>query len=425
MLPEALPLPQRTPAGARSGLSSEVLVRRYGPGVRPRLSVQREFNLGSGIVRGARDAAGHLVPDHVVSLDGTRLFGPDMRRGTITVWEHQVRALMAAPRPERVVAVVGNGNLTQNPGFVAWVGAEAGLLVRVQGEPVLSRIYECVVLDDLGAVSIRRLRFEPGAGRDAVGGWLALDVDDGERPLSRDAVAFSGQRLVRAGRALDAHERRRQILDGLFYDLRHVFRFPAVHAGGLWRDVGLETLFAGGGLDGGMLAETLAGGPLRTRWAGFGVERGVLERALADKGYVPGDPDAGGRYRFDGDVLTFTPLPGIYPHNVFGVDQQGQPASLLVTGWSNNAGYTVDQLAEAAGRLFRDAVLLDNGGDVFLLENRDAGSLLIPPALAWNGSGRLVPGPLPGADVQGFAEGRFTLRSVLLFMEDAAGPNRG
>jgi hypothetical protein len=381
--------------------------------------VQREHNLSSGIVRGARDELGRLLPDHVVGPDGRRRFGADMRRGTLSVWEHQERA--ARGRDERVVAAVGNGNLTQNPGFVAWLGSEQGLLVRVRGEPTSARTYDCVVLDG-GAVAVRPVRFRPGEpGPLGERGWRADDADE-DRPLPPSAVAFSGQRIVRGGRPVAASERAQQIQAGLYYDLRHVFRFPAVHANGLWRDVGLERFYDGASLDGAALGAIMSGQPLRTRWTDLGVHVSALEAALADKDYVPGDGRAPGTYRLDGEHLELALLEGIYPHNVFGLDRAGHPASLLVTGWSNNVGYTLAQLAEVAAAVFSEAVLLDNGGDVFFLQNHDRERALITPEIEQDGAGRARIRPAPGYSAYGFAEGRFALRSVVLFVEPRERP---
>jgi hypothetical protein len=414
--------PQRTPAGERSGKESTVLVRRYSQRLQARLSVQRELNLSMGIVRGARDEGGRPLPDHVVGANGSRLFGEEMRRDTISVWEHQIRALSTGARTgparhQRVVAAVGNGNLTQNPAFVAWLGEEDGRLLRLRAEPVMARVYDCVVLTE-GGVGIRRVRFVPKDSHADETGWRALDVDDDERPLPSEAVAFSGQRLVRGGRPLGPGEFARQVMDGLYHDLRHVFRFPAVRVGSHLVDVGLEQFFPGGVLDRGLLAEALGRAPIRTRWTELGVGRPALVRALADKAYRPGSSGEPGTYRFDGEHLDLSLLEGIYPHNVFGLDAQGRPQSLLVTGWSNNVGYTLGQLSEVAGALFEDALLLDNGGDVFFLENRDPDALLAWPALAWHQGGHFAVRGSSGCEVYGFSEGRVALRSVLLFVED-------
>ena len=101
------------------------------------------------------------------------------------------------------------------------------------------------------------------------------------------------------------------------------------------------------------------------------VSRTSLASALATKGYRPTTSDTvpiePGTYRLNGDALDLVFLPGIYPHHVLAVRNDGAVASLLVTGLSNRAGVTIDALSRDLVRLgFRDAILMDNGGDVGL-----------------------------------------------------------
>ena len=56
-------------------------------------------------------------------------------------------------------------------------------------------------------------------------------------------MAFSGQRIVKDGKPLTRDQLCEQVLSGLYYDLRHVFRFPAVKQGEYWKDVGLEQFY--------------------------------------------------------------------------------------------------------------------------------------------------------------------------------------
>lgn len=113
------------------------------------------------------------------------------------------------------------------------------------------------------------------------------------------------------------------------------------------------------------------------------VEPGPLEAALAVKGYRPGPAEDGpGHYELRDGHLRLAFLPGLYPHHALALDAEGRLHDLVIGGASNRAGVALVELAEdlvAAG--FREALLLDNGGDVGLFD-ATADRFLLAPAEA-------------------------------------------
>ncbi len=104
----------------------------------------------------------------------------------------------------------------------------------------------------------------------------------------------------------------------------------------------------------------------------------ALRLALRLKGYREvgggsavagrGDVIARGDFRLTPEVLAVRFLRGVYPHHALARDRHGVAWSVLVAGRSNREGATVEDYAAAlAAAGAREAVLLDNGGDVGLL----------------------------------------------------------
>lgn len=160
-VPNPLPDEQKiTPAGRRRGINSHILCIRYNQNaIKPVLSVQQEFNLGSGIIRGC-SAGDRLSLDRAIDARGKQLMGANLRAGTISVWEHQIRYLLNKQHKDRqVISVITNGNLTQNYYFVAWFKQD-GLLIRLKNEPVATQTYDCIVVDECDRASIEKISFQ-------------------------------------------------------------------------------------------------------------------------------------------------------------------------------------------------------------------------------------------------------------------------
>jgi hypothetical protein len=200
-----------------------------------------------------------------------------------------------------------------------------------------------------------------------------------------------------------------QICSGLFYDLRHVFRFPAVPSGAYWRDLGLEQFYTQGSIDPEVVIKALNNSPITTRWKDLTDDETAVKKALADKGYQESDEGKPGTYRLYGSFVDIVFLDAIYCHDVIGIDkEQGNLCSMHVTGWSNNVGATLQGLSQLAANVFQDAILLNNGGDVFYLINDDLKEKMLPENKLDD----------PNWTVVASCENRYYTRGALLFITD-------
>ena len=347
--------------------------------------------------------------DHLVDSRGEMLFGSDMRTGTISVGDHQLRYLShKRDDNQRIISIIGNGNLTQNPYFVAWEGQD-GLLTRLKHEPILNRKYDCVVVDDNNKVTVKTIRFTNDSNISSEVGWQAINVDTEKPLLNSTQVAFSGQRVVKDGQAMSRQELSKQVISGLFYDLRHVFRFPAVRSDAYWKDLALEQFYNHGSINTDIINKALSGEPITTRWRDLTDNETYVRKALLDKGYQESDSGKPGTYSFDGSFVNIVFLDSIYCHNVVGVDKEkGNLCFMHVTGWSNNVGTTLQGLSQLAANVFQDAILLNNGGDVFYLVNQDQNERMIPDKKLDD----------PNSTVVASCENRYHIRAVLLLIAD-------
>lgn len=409
-VPNPLPEAQKsTPTGLSRGVTSKIFCVRYNPKtVKPVLSVQHEFNLGNGIIRGLRNSSGALMMDHIIDPLGRRLFGTDVRQGTISVWEHQTRYLsQKQDSNERIVGIIGHGNVTLNPYFVAWFGRD-GLLTRLEHEPISDRHYDCVVIDENNQATVETLRFKNDNNITDKTGWQAINALTDKCLPSSTQVAFSGQRIVKNGQAISRQELSEQIISGLFYDLRHVFRFPAVPSGGYWRDLGMEQFYdERGAINTDVVIKALEREAIATRWQDLTDDKTLVRQALFNKGYEESDNGKPGTYKFNGSYVDINFLDGIYCHTVMGVDkEEGNLCCMQLTGWSNNVGATIQGLSQLAANVFQDAILLSNGGDVFYLVNHDQNQRTIPENKLDD----------PNWTAIASCENRYSIRAVLLLV---------
>jgi hypothetical protein len=298
---------------------------------RPSLSVQASWNGGFGIIRGAR-ACGRLLEDHVLHR-GRRVSGARLiRRGVWSVARHREVWMRAHPG-SRIAAWVGNGNLLANPHFVASTG---NVLYALAGEPLETRSYTCLVVRP-HAVSIETLHGD-------------------QFPPHVECATF-GQQVVKGGAPLDREGLIAKAAAGEFADLRHLFLFPRLPLGEeRWIDAGLAAMYNESGRQNPAAVEAaLRGSAIEVDVTQF--PECALRHALAVKGYRD--------FELRDGVLRFVLRPGIYPHNMIGIREDGTVISVAVQGLSNRVGVTV---AEAAGIMQElgaaDALLLDNGADV-------------------------------------------------------------
>jgi hypothetical protein len=156
----------------------------------------------AGIKRYKLDPEEHLkstitLPDH----DGGRVAGLGMLDG---------EGYMTS----RVV-MVGNRNLGNNYGFVAWDEAKVPRGFHLRHEPILERTYTCLICPEEGNPSIEPIRFV--ADSDDLAPMHA--VKD-ERLAGNLSWCTYGQQVLRHGELVDIEE-----LLTEFYDVRHLFYF--------------------------------------------------------------------------------------------------------------------------------------------------------------------------------------------------------
>ena len=406
--PNPLPDEQNiTPAGHHRGISSQILCILYNQNtIKPVLSVQKEFNLGSGIIRGS-SASDRLSLDRFIDFKGKELFGAALRTGTISVWEHQIRYLLNKKSgSDKIISIITNGNLTQNSYFVAWFKQD-GLLIRLRDEPIATQIYDCIVIDNNSKASIEKVRFQ-NQDIQAETGWQPIDAITNKSLSPAVQFLFSGQRVVKNGQPISQQELATQIISGCYADLRHVFRFAAVPRAGYWLDLGLEQFYISRKINVDTVMKALRHEPISVRWRDFCDDINTIKKALADKGYQECNNGVPGTYYLSSNSVNIVFLEAIYCHNILGIDKQGNLCSMYITGWSNNVGTTLAGLSQLAAKVFQDAVLLNNGGDVFYLTNYDQKEQMIPYSKL----------PDPHSTIVESCEHRYYSRSVLLMTCD-------
>jgi hypothetical protein len=111
--------------------------------------------------------------------------------------------------PTRRVVAVGNRNLGNNWGVVAYHRDWKPSLFALKDEPLASRTYRCLVQRQTSGLSIEELRFLPEGGVESVAG----------RPSADDAIEWAtfGNQVLANGRIRPITEMLHE-----FYDLRHV-----------------------------------------------------------------------------------------------------------------------------------------------------------------------------------------------------------
>jgi hypothetical protein len=137
------------------------------------------------------------------------------RQCKIPVEEHLelMRLVEGQQGPLRPVIAVGNRNLGNNRGFVAWEREKQPRFFHVYGDPLDRSAYSCLVADRSGRLSIRSLRVDRESDR-------IFSADGGSELTQEIQWATFGQWILRAGRAVGIEE----IIDQ-FYDIRHVLGF--------------------------------------------------------------------------------------------------------------------------------------------------------------------------------------------------------
>ena len=115
------------------------------------------------------------------------------------------------PNAIRPVIAVGNRNLGNNNGFVAWQAEASRQFFHITGDPLSYPSYSCLVCDKAGALSIQKLCFDVNSRR----------VLSGDLDLTPTIQwASYGQQVLNSGRIVDVEE-----IIGEFDDIRHVLAY--------------------------------------------------------------------------------------------------------------------------------------------------------------------------------------------------------
>jgi len=308
------------------------------------IKVQEELKDAPGILR-----EGTLA--YTLAGRDKRIGDSGIRDSTITYHDHISRFERNDLQGRKVLGFVGNGDLLMNPWFVAWIEGE---LFHVKDEPVYRRRapYSSLIVWKDGRVSTENIYFR--------GGKIKLDDPLG-RNITKDVVYTTyGQRLMERGRFVPPYEISEQ-----YYDLRHLVLFP------FFSDqegyLGLNQLE----MDSRMREDALKKLPVKLD---FRADKDRARKAMIEKNYQEvAKVEKEGQFRITEDKIFIIFKSGLFPHNIIGTTDKGRVVSIVVTGWSNTAGLMLDKVGklldgikEKHGLNIKDAILLDNGGDVMM-----------------------------------------------------------
>ena len=141
-----------------------------------------------------------------------------LRKYKLTPEEHLGRAGLLDEHglPKKRLILIGNRNLGNNPGFVAWHREKQPSFFHLKGDPVREDPYSCLVWYEGGVLSIEPIRFKREG--DA---FLPYRASDEEPLVDKIVWCTFGQQVLRRGELVPIEE----IIDR-FYDIRHVLWFP-------------------------------------------------------------------------------------------------------------------------------------------------------------------------------------------------------
>lgn len=438
--------------GYRYPLGTTVTVVPPGSGLRPQLSVQEGIENLGGIIRGgvvptdpavevADELRGRFLDYCVVrkangSLEA--IIGALNRKYVWTVRQHAEAYETRFP-DDRVAGVIGDGNLTANDGCVGSMKGRG--VLRPLSFPLAERPLASFLVRTSGDASIEDLRYQSEVQESGVfdphGKVEVVPNGEGQPPADDVIWSTSGQQLVRDCRAITFEELTDTIADGDIPDLNHGFGYGWMKVADLdpspFTQVGYRVFVdADGKFHGDLLRDAMNGKPITIpldedliqRQCGYD-NRTEFEEALhrsLGRRYerVESEPLSLGQYSVKDDQLRIVLLPGTYPHSLIGVSklnrvvliQVARPHGGALAG--NRSAATLLGVAQAAvagakrslARFadddeLRDAILLDNGGDVFFWTRQ--------PNDGWF--------PRVASEMQ-----RDRLRSVILWVSDRKGP---
>jgi hypothetical protein len=275
-----------------------------------------------------------------------------------------------AQHPDReVVAVLPNGNLGVNDWFV---GVVDGQVYHRQGEALDQRAYDMLVTKQDGQISLMALRFMNDAGERGI-------FDEQGRNIAQEVkIAVYGQRLVKNGQVhLEA-------IADQFDDLRHLLRLPLFQVGSRQLHLGFSDDDGALYQDHLQVSKALRGEPVRLSLrplTAHGILAEERERVFGAWGYtnVTGRKESEalrpGEYLIDEarQTMEVVFLPGIHPHTMVGIMQDGRLLVGAVEGRTHFSGARLSELAQdLIDRGAQDVFLWANGKDTFMRVGAEA-----------------------------------------------------
>jgi hypothetical protein len=126
-------------------------------------------------------------------------------------------------RPTNRLILIGNRNLGNNLGFIAWHKTKDPKCFHLQNEQITERVYSCLTckkpskgLNSSVDLSIDRIKFQQNEGN------CKPVQSSGSQDIADEVMWCTyGQQVLRKGQLVDVEE-----LIDQFYDIRHVFFFP-------------------------------------------------------------------------------------------------------------------------------------------------------------------------------------------------------
>jgi hypothetical protein len=387
---------------------------------------QPEFIGSSGIVRGKSNPQTGQRAGFYLDAEGNILPGVLGRKGTLMCLEHVERFheenlddTKNCPK-KVVIGFVGNGNLLMNRHFVAWINEDTDErrgLYYVAGEyeswdgkePWSQRTYSSLVIwKDKKTPSVLDLKYEP-LERDKEGCLRRVRVFEADRQPKKDIAdeikyATYGQQLIKNGKSTvrSKDDLIKMVRNGEFYDLNHLFQFPLLKIGFADDEKMASSIFLGyfefwdkGKLNVELVEKAINGEVIVINlkeveydekfYKSYDEFEESVRKALKKRGYaeVAKVPSQLGEYAINNKEIKIRYLPGIYCHNAIGITYEGKVLSFQATGpypeglnrplASGRSSVTILGLAKLMEEIriqqndsVKDAVLLDNGGDVIL-----------------------------------------------------------
>lgn len=124
-------------------------------------------------------------------------------------------------QPKKRLILIGNRNLGNNPGFVAWHREKQPNFFHLKDDPVRDIPYSCLVWYKEGPDKKGALRIEPIKFKCQGNSYLPHRASDNEPLIEEIVWCTFGQQVLRHGKLVSIEE----IIDQ-FYDIRHVLWFP-------------------------------------------------------------------------------------------------------------------------------------------------------------------------------------------------------